>query len=114
MVMAGRRASSTIPVSDDRLRNLAEAATWLGMGKSTLRQKLYEGLGPVAIKLPGSDRWRFRPRDLDNYVCNGEISPEKLASAPPVAARAAMTEDTEAPRKPHKPKLESASTRSSN
>ena len=66
------------------LLNLAEAARRLGMGQSTLRQKLYEGIGPVAIKLPGSDRWRFRPSDLEAYVKAGELSP---AAEPGVEAK---------------------------
>ena len=75
--MAGERTSPAIPVSpNDRLRNLAEAAAWLRMGQSTLRQALYEGRGPRAVKLPGSDRWRFRPSDLEAYVKAGEISPK--------------------------------------
>ena len=74
--MADERISPSIPIStNDRLRNLAEAATWLGMGRSTLRQALYEGRGPRAVKLPGSDRWRFRPSDLEDYVHAGEIYP---------------------------------------
>ena len=73
--MAGRQTSPSIPVpTNDRLLNLAEAAMRLRMGRSTLRQALYDGRGPVAIKLPGSDRWRFRPYDLDAYVKGGEIS----------------------------------------
>jgi predicted DNA-binding transcriptional regulator AlpA len=76
--MAGERTSASIPVStNDRLLNLAEAAARLRMGQSTLRQALYERRGPVAIKLPGSDRWRFRPSDLDDYVHAGEISPKR-------------------------------------
>ena len=80
--MAGERTALSIPVSpNDRLRNLAEAATWLGMGQSTLRQALYEGRGPRAVKLPGSDRWRFRPSDLEAYVKAGEISPRQGVAA---------------------------------
>ena len=76
--MAGGPAFPPIPVSpNDRLRNLAEAAAWLGMGQSTLRQALYEGRGPRAVKLAGSDRWRFRPSDLEAYVKAGEISPKQ-------------------------------------
>jgi hypothetical protein len=76
--MAGRRTSPSLPVStNDRLLNLAEAATRLRMGQSTLRQALYDDRGPTAIKLPGSDRWRFRPGDLDAYVRAGEISPKR-------------------------------------
>ena len=80
--MAGERASPPIPVSTNGpLLNLAEAATWLHMGQSTLRQALYENRGPVAIKLPGSDRWRFRPNDLEAYVKAGEISPKQGLAA---------------------------------
>ena len=76
--MAGERASPPIPVStNERLLNLAEAATWLRMAQSTLRQALYDDRGPIAIKLPGSDRWRFRPADLEAYVRAGEISPKR-------------------------------------
>ena len=74
--MAGKRAFSSLPVStDDRLLNLAEAATRLRMGRSTLLQKLAAGCGPIAIRLPGSTHWRFRPRDLDAYVDAATILP---------------------------------------
>ena len=80
--MAGGSAFPPIPVStNERLLNLAEAAEWLRMGQSTLRQALYEGRGPRAIKLPGSDRWRFRPSDLEAYVKAGEISPSQGVAA---------------------------------
>jgi hypothetical protein len=76
--MAGERTSASIPVStNDRLLNLTEAAARLRMGQSTLRQALYERRGPVAIKLPGSDRWRFRPSDLEAYVKAGEVSAKR-------------------------------------
>ena len=55
--------------------NLAEAAAWLRLGQSTLRDKLSKGKGPTAIKLPGSDRWRFRPSDLAAYVEKSKIVP---------------------------------------
>jgi predicted DNA-binding transcriptional regulator AlpA len=75
--MVKKRAPNAIPVSttNDRLLSLAEAALRLRMGESTLRQKLYDGIGPVAIKLPGSDRWRFRQSDLDAYVGAAAVSP---------------------------------------
>ena len=80
--MASERTCPAIPVStNDRLCNLAEAAAWLRMGQSTLRQALYEGRGPRAVKLPGSDRWRFRPSDLEAYVKAGEISPSQGVAA---------------------------------
>lgn len=65
------------------LLNLAEAAAWLGVGQSTLRQKLYRGEGPAAIKLPGSDRWRFRPCDLDLYL-NANVVPP-VTDPPPLS-----------------------------
>jgi hypothetical protein len=65
----------------DPLLDLREAAKRLRMGESTLRQKIYAGLGPVGIKLPGSDRWKFRPADLDAYERAGEITPESLTSS---------------------------------
>jgi hypothetical protein len=75
--MAKKRAPNAIPVSttNDRLLNLAEAALRLRIGESTLRWKLYKGLGPRAFKLPGSDQWRFRPSDLDAYVGAAEVLP---------------------------------------
>ena len=63
------------------LLNLAEAAAWLGIGQSTLRLKLYEGKGPVSIRLPGSDRWRFRVSDLIAYVDGSVVTPP--ADPPP-------------------------------
>jgi hypothetical protein len=63
------------------LLNLAEAAAWLSVGQSTLRQKLYRGEGPAAIKLPGSDRWRFRPCDLDFYL-NANVVPSVIDPPP--------------------------------
>ena len=80
--MAGRHTSPSLPVlKNERLLNLAEAATRLRMGQSTLRQALYEGRGPRAVKFPGSDRWRFRPSDLEAYVKAGEISPKQGMAA---------------------------------
>ena len=38
---------------------------------------LYEGRGPRAVKLAGSDRWRFRPSDLEAYVKAGEVSAKR-------------------------------------
>ena len=70
--MANRRLFPTVHVSGDQLLNLAQAAARLNLGESTLRQKLYAGRGPVAIKLPGSTHWRFRPSDLEAYVKTGE------------------------------------------
>ena len=63
------------------LLDLREAAKRLRMGKSTLRQKMYAGLGPVGIKLPGSDRWKFRRADIDAYERAGELTPEILTSS---------------------------------
>jgi hypothetical protein len=60
------------------------------MGESTLRQKLYAGVGPVAIKLPNSDRWKFRPSDLDAYERAGEITPESLTSSSNAPSAAAV------------------------
>ena len=67
--------------NSEPLLDLREAAKRLRMGESTLRQKLYAGLGPTGIKLPGSDRWKFRPADLDAYERRGELTPETLTSA---------------------------------
>jgi predicted DNA-binding transcriptional regulator AlpA len=75
------------------LLNLAEAAAWLGIGQSTLRQKLYRGEGPPAIKLPGSDRWRFRPCDLDAYI--------QASVLPPVIDPPPLSPSVEARRKAH-------------
>jgi predicted DNA-binding transcriptional regulator AlpA len=76
----------------DPLVNLAQAAKWLSLGQSTLRQKLYEGEGPTAIKLPGSDRWRFRPSDLAAYV-------EKSKVVPVAKSAAALAVTNDEPRK---------------
>jgi hypothetical protein len=70
-----------VAANSEPLLNLREAARRLRMGESTLRQKLYAGVGPVAIKLPNSDQWKFRPADIDAYERAGEITPESLTSA---------------------------------
>jgi Helix-turn-helix domain len=70
-----------VSANSEPLLDLREAAKRLRMGESTLRQKLYAGQGPVAIKLPHSDRWRFRPADLDAYERAGELTPEALISS---------------------------------
>ena len=66
--MAGERTSPSIPVStNDRLLNLAEAATRLRMGQSTLRQALYEDRGPVGYQAAGFGPLALpaqRPRSL--------------------------------------------------
>ena len=62
----------------ERTLTLAEAATYLGRGQSTLRGKLSDGKGPKAIKLPGSSRWRFRPDDLEAYIERARSPPEPL------------------------------------
>ena len=76
-----QRAPNVIPLSTttERLLNLAEAAQRLRIGESTLRWKIYKGLGPRAFKLPGSDQWKFRPADLDAYVEAAEVSPANAA-----------------------------------
>jgi hypothetical protein len=58
---------SDIPAEGDRLRTFGEACRRLNLGSTTLREKLRAGIGPKAIKLPGSNRWRFRDKDLDAY-----------------------------------------------
>jgi Helix-turn-helix domain len=72
----------------EALLNLREAAKRLRVGESTLRKKIYAGLGPTAIKLPGSDRWKFRPADFDAYERSGELTPEILTSAAAAVPRA--------------------------
>ena len=100
--MAGRRKTSpSLPVSGDRLLTLIEAARRLNLGKSTLRQKLAAGCGPVAIRFgPGSTHWRFRPRDLDAFERAAEVPPEQMASAPPGAAQATSVNDSPRALKP--------------
>jgi hypothetical protein len=81
MVMAKKRAPNAIPISTttDRLLNLAEAALRLRMGQSTLRGKVVKGVGPRGYKMPHSNQWKFRPRDLDAYVDAAEVSPTNAA-----------------------------------
>lgn len=78
-------------VNPEPTLNFAEACDWLRMGHSTLRMKLAQGRGPTAIKLPGSNRWRFRLSDLVAYVNSGELPPPPLAPPyPSVKARRDM------------------------
>ena len=67
-----------IPVEDDRLLNLEEAAHRARIAASTLRQILYRGAGPIAIKLPGSNRWRFRAADIDAWFDAGVVNAKPL------------------------------------
>jgi hypothetical protein len=73
---------SRVSTNPEPLLNLAEAAAWLGIGQSTLRLRLYEGKGPISIRLPGSDRWRFRVSDLTAYVEGSVVTPP--AEPPPL------------------------------
>jgi hypothetical protein len=81
-----------VTANPEPLLNLAEAAAWLGIGQSTLRLKLYEGKGPISIRLPGSDRWRFRVSDLTAYVDGSVVTPpaEPPPPFPSVKARRDM------------------------
>jgi predicted DNA-binding transcriptional regulator AlpA len=81
-----------VTANPEPLLNLAEAAAWLGIGQSTLRLKLYEGKGPISIRLPGSDRWRFRVSDLTAYVESSVVTPpaEPPPPFPSVKARRDM------------------------
>lgn len=63
------------------LLDINQAAAELGIKPGTLRQKLYDGVGPAAIKLPHSDRWRFRPSAIADYKSASEITPKTLTSA---------------------------------
>jgi predicted DNA-binding transcriptional regulator AlpA len=70
---------------EDRLLNLEEAARRARIAASTLRQILYRGAGPTAIKLPGSNRWRFRAADIDAWIAAGVVErrPKPLQAGPP-------------------------------
>ena len=68
-----------IPVEGDCLLNLEEAARRAHIAASTLRQMLYRGAGPTAIKLPGSNRWRFRAADIDAWFDAGVVNAERIA-----------------------------------
>ena len=70
-----------IPVEDDCLLNLEEAARRARIAASTLRQMLYRGAGPTAIKLPSSNRWRFRPADIDAWIDAGVVKPRQRTEA---------------------------------
>jgi len=69
-----------IPV-EDRLLNLEEAAHRARIAASTLRAILYRGAGPTAIKLPGSNRWRFRERDIDAWFAAGVVNARQATEA---------------------------------
>jgi predicted DNA-binding transcriptional regulator AlpA len=70
-----------IAVEGDCLLNLEEAARRARVGASTLRQMLYRGAGPTAIKLPGSNRWRFRAADIDAWFDAGVVNAKPLTEA---------------------------------
>ncbi len=56
----------------DRIMTLAEVAAYARMGKSTIRQAIYAGRGPMGFKAPGSDRWRFRRAAVDAWLDAGQ------------------------------------------
>jgi hypothetical protein len=58
---------------DDLLLSLRQAAARANMGVSTLRQRLYAGTGPPALKSPGSNRWRFWQSEFDAWLEIGRI-----------------------------------------
>jgi predicted DNA-binding transcriptional regulator AlpA len=66
---------------EDRLLNLEEAACRARIAASTLRAILYRGAGPTAIKLPGSNRWRFRERDIDAWFDAGVVNAKQTEAA---------------------------------
>ena len=70
-----------IPVEGDYLLNLEEAARRAHIAASTLRQILYRGAGPTAIKLPGSNRWRFRAADIDAWFDAGVVNAKQVTEA---------------------------------
>jgi hypothetical protein len=58
---------------DDLLLSLRQAAARANMGVSSLRQRLYAGAGPPALKSPGSNRWRFWQSEFDAWLEIGRI-----------------------------------------
>jgi predicted site-specific integrase-resolvase len=70
-----------IPVEGDCLLNLEEAAHRARIAASTLRQILYRGAGPIAIKLPGSNRWRFRATDIEAWFEAGVVNARQVTEA---------------------------------
>jgi hypothetical protein len=58
---------------DDLLLSLRQAAARANMGVSTLRQRLYAGTGPPALKSPGSNRWRFWRSEFDAWLEVGRV-----------------------------------------
>jgi outer membrane biosynthesis protein TonB len=98
------------------LLNFAEAAKALRMGQSSLRAQIAKGRGPIGIKLPGSNRWRFRSSDIAAYLKAGIVP--RVVDPPPespsiiarnkerAAARAAKAREAAAAPKP-KPKPKS-------
>ena len=62
-----------IAVEGDRLLDLKEAAHRTRFAVSTLRAILYRGAGPIGIKPPGSNRWRFRATDVEAWLAAGVV-----------------------------------------
>jgi hypothetical protein len=44
------------------------------MGESTLRQLLYAGNGPPALKRPASNRWLFWEGEFDEWLESGRVN----------------------------------------
>jgi hypothetical protein len=75
-----------VAVASEPLLDINQAAAELGIKPGTLRQKLYDGVGPAAIKLPHSDRWRFRPSAIADYKSASEILPKTANAAASIPA----------------------------
>jgi hypothetical protein len=56
-----------------KLLSLRQAAGRVGMGESTLRQVLYAGVGPPALKRPASNRWLFWEGEIDDWLESGRV-----------------------------------------
>lgn len=56
------------PDYDAPCLDLKAACVHIGARPSTMRKRLRNGDGPRAFRLPGSTRWRFARRDLDEWV----------------------------------------------
>jgi hypothetical protein len=78
-----------ISVEGDRLLDLKETAHRARFAVSTLRAILYRGAGPIGLKPPGSNRWRFRATDVEAWLAAGVVKRRQATKSKTAAKRVA-------------------------
>lgn len=72
-----------IPAGDRALLTQRQAADYLGIGPTTLKQLVADATVPIRKYQVGAKCWRFRRDELDRYVANlrSRTAAERLAAS---------------------------------